>query len=822
MNDLEGQKKNISLNYNISESIVKNILEKIISLTITQVDKNKIEREIPDFCFKDIKQALELAIFVDFVNYDKDDMKHKHTLLDFNSKSEKKLKIPNNIDLSNNSNKSYQKIIKIKSKSEKLKKYKLTKHFDPNISFENSTYLEVFCSQKKKTKKKNKENKENKDTATEYQLDDLVIRDDSYNLQNKDDKTIKDVAENNDFKKKDEPFIINSPEEIEHIKRAESHDLDYNPIYNTLKNSNNKNKILYDSIIDSENNWSLVTQPSAPPIDRDASTKIKYDPPNFKLHKMNSLLNKNSIKEEEENIKIKKDKNQIKRTISKNILKLKIPKNDEKPVKKKKYPQIIEFPSEDIDPKVLGKETESEELKKLRNDLENEIILKKLEAEKKLKKEQEEIALEKAREEKRKELAHKNVTTDIKGELVYIKSLNINDFIHEFTKSRSNFKEIGTIEDELKVKMKGRRKNILVEKNPDAFIDKEELEKSQKKKRNRNLYSSLKRANDEKKEKEKEKEKDKDKDKNQGGRASVDKNKTPLIGAGSNFDLMLPECGVNIIEERKTKSGGKDYFLKYNKYSLQFFEETFNKTISSNFYQNNILNNVANTKIKKNIKEQMMESIKEKVSDKKIINYSLNTLMPSESNDKLLVKTKNLKNALNELDLITEGDEKLILDKKIRNKNILKRKKIMMNFRKHSKIDYKEINKFAKTLMGGENWGNNIYKTINNLKQSFKQPTKPIFDELKREVPATLLNHLPRKRLPPIINKLKDNKMGYTITEGFFNKNKKLRLKSVPKEESNKIQIEEEDNSNESKNSEEKNVELDYNTSSNFYKNTIS
>ena len=64
--------------------------------------------------------------------------------------------------------------------------------------------------------------------------------------------------------------------------------------------------------------------------------------------------------------------------------------------------------------------------------------------------------------------------------------------------------------------------------------------------------------------------------------------------------------------------------------------------------------------------------------------------------------------------------------------------------------------------------------------------------------------------------------MGYTITEGFFNKNKKLRLKSVPKEESNKIQIEEEDNSNESKNSEEKNVELDYNTSSNFYKNTIS
>ena len=491
MNNLEGQKQNISLNYKISEPIVKNILEKIISLTITEVDKNKIEREIPDFCFKDIKQALELAMFVDFVNYDKDDMKHKQTLLDFNSKSEKNLKLLNNsdIDLSDNSKRSYQKIIKKKSKSEKLKKYKFTKYYDPNISFENSSYLEAFCSHRRKTKKKKKENTD----PIEYQFDDLVIRDDSYDYKNKNGKTNKNIIENNEFKKIDEPFVINSHEEIENIKRTEIHDLDYNPIYNTLKNNNNKNKILYDSIINSENNWSYITQPSAPPIDRDASTKIKYDPPNFKLQKMSSLINKDLIKEEEETIKNKKDKkdkHQIKKTISRNILKLKVHTIDEKSVKKKKYPQLIEFPSEDIDPKTLGREAESEELKKLRNDLENEIALKKLEAEKKIKKEQEEIQLEKAREEKRKELANKNVTTDIKGELVYIKSLNVNDFIHEFTKGRSNFKEIKTIEDELKVKMRGKRKNILIEKNPDAYIDKEELEKSQKKKRNRHLYSS--------------------------------------------------------------------------------------------------------------------------------------------------------------------------------------------------------------------------------------------------------------------------------------------------------------------------------------------
>ena len=819
MNDLEGQKKNISINYNISEPIAKNILEKIISLTITKADNNKIEKKIPEFCFSDIKQTLELAIFVDFVNYDKDDMKHKHTLLDFISKSEKKLKILKNedINLSYNSNRSYQKIIKRKSKSEKLKKYKLTKYFDPNISFENSIYLEVFCSHKKKTKKKKIENRD----QMEYILDEIVKRDDdSYNYKNKDGKINKDIIENDYFSKKDIPFVINSHEEIENIKRTEIHDLDYNPIYNTLKNNNNKNKILYDSIMNSENSWGLITQPTAPPIDRDASTKIKYDPPKFKLHKMSSLINQNLIKEEEENIKNKKEKekNNIKRTVSKNKLKIIFPKNDDKSVKKKKYPQIIEFPSEDIDPKILGKETESEELKKLRKDLENEIALKKLEAEKRVKQEQEEIALMKALEEKRKELAHKKVTTDIKGELVYIKSLNVNNFIHEFTKGRSNFKEIKTIDDELKSKMRGRRKSTIIEKNPDAYIDKEEFEKSQKKKRNKNLNSALKKMNDEKKEKEKEK------DKNQGGRISTDKNKPQLMWAGSNFDLMLPECGVNLIEEKKSKSGGKDYFLKYNKYSLQFFEETFNRTISSNFYQNkmnDMLRN-ANAKSSKNLKDQLMESIKEKDSSKKIINNDMKTIMPSESSDKLLVKTKNLKKVLNELDLIAEGDEKFLLDKKNRNKNILKRKKIMMSFRKHSKKDLKEIDKFAKTLMGGENWGNNVFKTISNIKKNIKQPTKPIFDELKREVPATLLNHLPRKRLPPIINKLKDNKMGYTITEGFFNKNKRLKLKSEPKDEAKKNQIEEEDNSIDIKNLEENNDELDYNALLNFYKNTIS
>ena len=75
----------------------------------------------------------------------------------------------------------------------------------------------------------------------------------------------------------------------------------------------------------------------------------------------------------------------------------------------------------------------------------------------------------------------------------------------------------------------------------------------------------------------------------------MDKSKHPLDWAGSNFDLINPECGVNLTEDKKIKSGGKDYFRKYNKYSLQVFEETLSKTASSNFYQNkNNINNIDN------------------------------------------------------------------------------------------------------------------------------------------------------------------------------------------------------------------------------------
>ena len=830
MNDIQNDLNEIkkfdpTLNYNIGDVIAKSIFEKILSLVITQSAKNNVERQIPHYCFNDIKQTLELAIFLDFLNHDRDDLNLPSKLNKYKSKSVKNIsyKIKNKSFYYYNEDNSQTSINNMR-KSLKIKKYKFNKYLDPNISFENTIYLELLKSpNKKKKKKENKINEEND------MFMGILVKDES--TEDLDKSIIGDIRNEEKLKKENDiPFIVNPSEGIENIQKIETHNFDYNHFYNNLKiNSNYKeHQLLYDSIKEGSNNWGLISQPSAPPIDRDACTKIKYAQPFLFPNKKSSIINQNLIIKEEKEYN-NKEKKKIKKSII--LIKNENPKiiqkeNIENIPKKKKYVQMIDFPSEDLDPKIYRRDSEGEEFKKLREDLEKEIAEKKLEIEKKLKKRQEELELKKALEERRKELANKKVTLDIKGELVYIKNIDVNALINDFTKGRSNFKDIKTIEDEFKAKPIKRRKSIYIEKNPDALKDYKTLENEKSPKRrhkNKNqIIPNRKVTIDGEKSLPQ-------KNKNESVVSIMDKSKHPLDWAGSNFDLINPECGVNLTEDKKTKSGGKDYFRKYNKYSLQVFEETLSKTASSNFYQNkNNINNIDNGINVTNLKKSQIKEIIKEI-DKKNINTN-NVLMPSESNDKLLVKTKNLKLALNELDLISETEEKNLLDKKNNknkqgNENIMKRKQYILDFRKNKHKNLNEINKFAKTLMSDGDWGNrnNVYEKKNNLKQTFRQPTKPIFDELKRELPVTILNHLPRKRLPPInvANRMKENNMGFTINDGFFNRKRRNKLRIMLKEENKNVQIETERNNINNNDNNTLETEENFNTSSNFYKNII-
>ena len=60
------------------------------------------------------------------------------------------------------------------------------------------------------------------------------------------------------------------------------------------------------------------------------------------------------------------------------------------------------------------------------------------------------------------------------------------------------------------------------------------------------------------------------------------------FAAGSNFDIIKLETGVDLTEDSKFKSGGKDFFKKFQRYSLENFERQFirkfRKTTKSNCY----------------------------------------------------------------------------------------------------------------------------------------------------------------------------------------------------------------------------------------------
>ena len=66
------------------------------------------------------------------------------------------------------------------------------------------------------------------------------------------------------------------------------------------------------------------------------------------------------------------------------------------------------------------------------------------------------------------------------------------------------------------------------------------------------------------------------------------KKKIPLITSGSNFYLMNMEVGVSLMEDKKFKTGGLDFFNKYKKYSLQ----VYNKKLKEAEATNNLIKNI--------------------------------------------------------------------------------------------------------------------------------------------------------------------------------------------------------------------------------------
>ena len=731
--NFDSNKKKIT--HNESEIIVKYILEKILSLTITSSNKNKIEKIIPDYCTKKISRMLELITDLDFITYDKDD-------IDISMKIKEICKIKSGVNL-NSKIKIEKAIINenvLLDKTVKNIEYQLRKNLDPNKEINVFSFDSNVLSNEEKKIIKNNVNNEN----LMFNILERII---DQKLNN----TNKSKEKQN---KNQDPFELKSSENIEKILKVEEHKIEFQED-NFFKEQN----LPFQTKVIGQNFWGIISEPLPPKIERSATTKIKYEEiPLIIKSSKHSVKKKNRISEELENLLIenpfsKNDKNEHKKNKHINIKKEENNNN-----KQQNYP-LTELSSYDIDPNKIEKKIESQELILLRNEIIKKNEEKIIKLQKILEKEKELKNIELANKELEKELRNKNVTVDINGNLVFVKHLKEDQLINEFRKGKSKSKQIKLIESPF-IPIK---RSSTIEKNPNENGNSNGVNKNNIKNQNK-LKKKVKFNN---------------KPKNQkltkklintseniiNQKSLTEKNEKMKYINGSNFNVMNPECGVNIIEKNKFKSGGKNFLKKYNKYSVEIFQE-LSKTFSSSFYKNNeITNSLAlntNIYINDNSNSKTKE-LKETKSENK------NKTKSNDENSRITVKTYNLSLALQNLDLITESEERLFLNKKIRNKNIFKMKNKKYSSNK-LKNDLGEMNIFAKTIMDGE-WTSRVNTNFQKYEElKCKKPLKPENIELGRELPLNILKHLPRKRLPPINSLLKKDILTETFSDTFRKK----------------------------------------------------
>ena len=143
----------------------------------------------------------------------------------------------------------------------------------------------------------------------------------------------------------------------------------------------------------------------------------------------------------------------------------------------------------------------------------------------------------------------KNIGVTAKGEIIFIKSLNVKNL-------KSDFIEITTKMKEKINKEKPKSRETIKDKN--NLLKNKEIEIES----NKNIFMENKKI---------------------GNR--------PIILGGSPFNNFTPEPGVNLIENNETKSGGNDFENKYKKISLEQFQKTLEQFQKANNEKNKIIEN---------------------------------------------------------------------------------------------------------------------------------------------------------------------------------------------------------------------------------------
>ena len=513
-------------------------------------------------------------------------------------------------------------------------------------------------------------------------------------------------------------------------------------------------KVYYDITFDKENFWGDIPHPSTTVKDRDAGTQIDYKKyePDDTIKDVNESLYK-SIKPTEKpsssglRISFKK-KNSISIHHFTNSLNSNA---DLSPTKKKVYP--MDFPSFDIPSEKIPKRKELPEIQKLRDEREK-MIKQKQDEELKKKLKAEEIKKELNQNsnystEKKGGKKYSNYTIDAKGKIVIIKSIPVEALQDEFTVGRSEQKEVEFVKDpnfsmssisrfDSLNKIKNKKEEVIY--NPNLYYDNTD-KSTQSKVKNFSSIIPVKPSS---------------------FRSYRRIEKDAIPPCGSNFDLIRPEIGVTVLEESKVKSGGRDYFRKFNKYSVENFNQTLKDTLYNQSINNDNVNQfkkktqVDNTSTQKtnngssihtnNIEENMKNSNEGR------------TLNKSQSTGNIIMSTfkfPSIRAAMDNLDLLNERDEQFFdsNNKTSYLGNNLFNNMKKLNFERTSKFpnksnnDFSEINKFTRTLLSNSRWGKTTMKKSGSTILP-RNHIKPQQRDLEREVGMGItMTRLPRSRM---------------------------------------------------------------------------
>ena len=505
--------------------------------------------------------------------------------------------------------------------------------------------------------------------------------------------------------------------------------------FNTLNNNQipfiDLSNIYYSNYFRGENKWNVINEPKNNINDRYCSSMINYIIPDNTIPE-----SKLERFEDQQNLSHKINRNKYKIHFNKSNI-------DENDInKRKKLGEIMnkfsfhDLPKEDFeikeidDIKILRQERKDELKKK---EIENKLKIKNLIKKEEQKKEETNFL---------KQYENKKLTIDPNGNIVFIKSFKVESLSNEFLSGKSNMK-ILKIEPQ-KYNLSPKKKQIK-EENEEKENEKSKSEKKENKlkknsslpklKNNQNIIDSQNNIIDSHEKK--------------INFLKKKMEKGPITPSGSCFDKINLEIGVSMKEDKNFKTGGKDFFIKYKKYSIDTFNKQLKDTVNSNSFLKTQYNEMSNIEIQKNLNSSLdnntfynnnnFNNTSNYNTIYKKNNLTTNNFLKNKSEMNLisnlnpLIKLNginSLRTTINDLDL---SSERGLIEKKIKRINIFKEKIVnKTSLRKNPKNNLTEMNMFTSTLLSNEKWkgSHSNGKKLNPL----KVPIKPLKMEIEREM----------------------------------------------------------------------------------------